>query len=88
MSEVRGEKERDSAFGVQRDEWVEQRRFGQIVWWLLWRWGKLLRRRLRLQLSQLPLLRADLKALPRSSGKSSPNFSLIRLLIMLRSHLC
>jgi hypothetical protein len=50
LPEVRGEEERDSAFSVQRGEWVEQRRFGQAIRRILkWRW-QLLRRRVRLQL--------------------------------------
>jgi len=32
--EVRGEEERDSAFGFQRGEWIGQRRFGQILRWI------------------------------------------------------
>jgi hypothetical protein len=44
---VRGEEERDSAFGVQRGEWVEQWRFGQAIGWILWR---LLRWRMQLPL--------------------------------------
>jgi hypothetical protein len=47
---MRGEEERDSAFGIQRGEWVEQRRFGQAIWRVLERRRQLLRRRLRLSL--------------------------------------
>jgi len=48
---VRGEEERDSALSVQRGEWIEQRGFGKVIRRVFeWRW-KLLRRRLRLQLT-------------------------------------
>jgi len=47
---VRGEEERDSAFGFQGSEWVEQRRFSKIIRRVLQRWWQLLWRRLRLQL--------------------------------------
>ena len=50
MPEMRGEEERNSAFCVQRGEWVEQRRFRQAIQRILGRWRQLLRRRLRLPL--------------------------------------
>lgn len=71
------EAKRDSALRFQFGEWDEQWSFDQIVRRVFGR-GRLLRRRMWLPLSQLSLLRPDLKAVPRSSGKGSPNFSLIR----------
>ena len=50
MPEVRGEEERDSAFGVQCGEWGEQRRFDQVIGRFLGRRRQLLRWRVRLQL--------------------------------------
>jgi len=49
---VRGEEERDSAFGVQLGEWVEQRGFGQAIRRILGRRRQLLRWRMRLQLTR------------------------------------
>jgi hypothetical protein len=51
LPEVRGEEERDSAFGFQRGERRQQWRFGQIIRRVLWRRWKLLWRWLRLQLT-------------------------------------
>jgi hypothetical protein len=51
LPEVRGEEERDSAFGVQLGEWIEQWRFRQVIQRVLGRWGRMLRWRMRLQLT-------------------------------------
>jgi hypothetical protein len=52
LPKVRGEEKRDSTVCFQRGERVNQRRFGQVIQRIFWRWRrKLLRwRRLRLPL--------------------------------------
>jgi len=57
LPEVRVQAQRDTAFRFQRREWFREQLVGKIIRRILERRRRLLRWRMRLPLSQLPLLR-------------------------------